>query len=174
MTGIIEMKILAEFAGVDGVLARREIFVVRRNVDQPQFKDFGLTLEEGKAILQLVQAEHTQFQVEQRGMRDRECMDCERRRAIHDYRTRSIHTLYGGCQVRAPRFRSCGCSPLQDATSSSRLPTLLAGRTTPELECVQAELGSRLSFQEASRVLDLFVPATRPHNHKSVRNRLAV
>lgn len=48
MTGIIEMKILAEFAGVDGVLARREIFVVRRNVDQPQLNDFGLTLEEGK------------------------------------------------------------------------------------------------------------------------------
>jgi len=38
---------------------------------------------------------------------------------------------------------------------------------------VQAELGARLSFREASRVLDLFVPADRPHNHKSVQNRLA-
>src|SRR5208337_2076042 len=46
-------------------------------------------------------------------------------------------------------------------------------RATPELERVQAELGARLSFREASRVLDLFVPADRPHNHKSVRNRLA-
>jgi len=171
--GIIEMKILAEFVGVDGVLARREICVDRRNVEPPSLADFGLTLDEGKTILQRVQAERTQFQVEPCGMYDRECIVCERRRAIHDYRTRSIHTMYGVCHVRAPRFRSCGCAPPLDATSSNRLATLLAGRITPELERVQAELGARLSFREASRVLDLFVPATRPHNHKSVRNRLA-
>ncbi|WP_292529969.1 hypothetical protein [Methylocystis sp.] len=126
MTGIIEMKILAEFVGVDGVSARREIFLVRRNVDQPHLKDFGLTLEEGKAILQRMQVEHTQFQVEQCGMRDRECVGCERLRAIHDYRTRSIHTLYGVCQVRAPRFRSCNCSAPRDAASASRLLALMA------------------------------------------------
>ncbi len=45
MTGIIEMKIFAEFVGTDGVLARREVFVVRRNVDQPHLKDFGLTVD---------------------------------------------------------------------------------------------------------------------------------
>jgi hypothetical protein len=49
----------------------------------------------------------------------------------------------------------------------------MAGRTPPELERMQAELGARLSLREASRVLDLFVPAARPQNHKSVRNRLA-
>ena len=173
MTGIIEMKIFAEFVGTDGVLARREVFVVRRNVDQPHLKDFGLTLEEGKAILQRVQAEQTQFQVEQCGMRDRECTGCERRRAIHDYRKRSIHTLFGVCQVRAPRLRPCSCLAPHDTAPASRLMALMAGRTTPELERVQAELGARLSFREASRVLDLFVPAARPHNHKSVRNRLA-
>lgn len=173
MTGIIETKIFAEFVGIDGALVRREILVVRRNADQPHLKDFGLTLEEGKAMLQRAQAEQTQFQVEQCGMRDRECPGCERRRAIHDYRTRSIHTLFGICQVRAPRFRSCSCLAPHDTVPANRLMTLMAGRTTPELERVQAELGARLSFREASRVLDLFVPAARPHNHKSVRNRLA-
>ena len=51
--------------------------------------------------------------------------------------------------------------------------TLLNGRATPELERIQAELGSRLSFREAARVLDKFVPATRPHNHRTVSNRPA-
>ncbi|MCC0013962.1 MAG: ISKra4 family transposase, partial [Rhodobiaceae bacterium] len=41
------------------------------------------------------------------------------------------------------------------------------------LERIQAELGSRLSFREAVRVLNLFVPAARPHNHRTVSNRLA-
>ena len=130
MTGIIEMKIFAEFVGIDGVLARREVFVVRRNVDQPHLKDFGLTLEEGKAILQRVQAEQTQFQVEQCGMRDRECTGCERRRAIHDYRKRSIHTLFGVCQVRTPRLRPCSCLAPHDTVPASRLMALMAGRTT--------------------------------------------
>jgi len=175
VTGIIEMKIFAEFVGADGVLARRDVFVVRRNVDQPHLKVFGLTLEGGKVILQRVQAEQTQFQVEQCGMRDRECTGCERRRAIHYYyyRKRSIHTLFGICQVRAPRLRRCSCLAPHDTVPANRLMALMAGRTTPELERVQAELGARLSFREASRVLDLFVPAARPHNDKSVRNRLA-
>lgn len=167
------MRIWAEFVGVDGVLARRELFVIRRDIEQSQIKDFGLTLEEGKSVLRQVQAEQTQFQVDQCGIRDRVCKACGRRRVIHDHRTRSIHTLFGVCHVRVPRFRSCDCSVQLDAKAPNRLPLLLAGRTTPELERVQAELRARLSFREASRVLDLFVPATRPHNHKSVRNRLA-
>jgi hypothetical protein len=53
------------------------------------------------------------------------------------------------------------------------METLLKGRATPELERVQAELGSRLSFREAARVLDLFVPVARSHNHRTVVNRRA-
>jgi hypothetical protein len=32
--GTIEMKIWAEFVGIDGVLARRELIVIRRDVEQ--------------------------------------------------------------------------------------------------------------------------------------------
>jgi len=170
VTGTIEMKIWAEFVGVDGVPSRRELFVVRREVEQAQIKEFGLSLEEGKSVLRHMQSEQTQFQVDQCGIRDRMCAGCGQQRALHDYQRRSVHTLFGVCHVRVPRFRTCSCS---GAKGSNRLPLLLAGRTTPELERVTAELGARLSFREASRVLDLFVPANRPHNHKSVRNRLA-
>jgi len=49
-TGTIEMKIRAKFAGVDGTQARREHFVIRRNVEPSRIKDFGLTLGEGKSV----------------------------------------------------------------------------------------------------------------------------
>ena len=65
------MKIWAKFVGVDGNLARREVFIIRHEVDQPQLKDLRLTLEEGRSMLRRVQAEQTQFQVEQCGVRDR-------------------------------------------------------------------------------------------------------
>jgi hypothetical protein len=44
------MKIWAKFTGVDGTLARREHFVVRRNVEPSRIKDFGLTMGEGKSV----------------------------------------------------------------------------------------------------------------------------
>ena len=34
VTGTIEMKIWAEFVGIDGVLARPELIVIRRDVEQ--------------------------------------------------------------------------------------------------------------------------------------------
>ena len=34
MTGTIEMKIGAEFVGTDGVLARRELIVIRHDVER--------------------------------------------------------------------------------------------------------------------------------------------
>jgi len=49
-TGTIEMKIWAKFTGVDGSQARREHFVIRRNVEPSRIKDFGLTLGEGKSV----------------------------------------------------------------------------------------------------------------------------
>jgi hypothetical protein len=53
---------------------------------------------------------------------------------------------------------------------------LLNGRATPELERIQAELRSRLSFRKAARALDLFVQVestTHRHNHRTVGHRLA-
>jgi hypothetical protein len=50
---------------------------------------------------------------------------------------------------------------------------LKGGRATPELVRVQAELGARLSFREAARVIGLFLPSGIGANHMTVRRRLA-
>ena len=42
---------LAEFVGVEGIMAQREVFIVPRDVNVSQIKDFGLTLEEAKSVL---------------------------------------------------------------------------------------------------------------------------
>lgn len=166
------MKVWVEFVAADGVLQRREIAVVERIVDGARLDDLGLSLEEGKAIQRRLQEEFTQFQADQAGWQDRKCHECNRFRGIHDYRSRTVHSLFGICRLRVPRFRSCACGKTARSDTGS-IETLLKGRATPELERVQAELGSRLSFREAARLLDLFVPAPRPHNHRTVSNRLA-
>lgn len=134
--------------------------------------DFGLSLEEGKAIQRRLQEEFTQVQVDQAGRQDRKCPECNRPRGVHDYRSRTVHSHFGTCRLRVPRFRSCTCGRAA-RSETGNIEILLKGRATPELERIQAGLGSRLSFREAARVLDLFVPAARPHNHRTVANRLA-
>jgi len=165
------MNVVVELVGADGVRQRREIAVIERVVEGARFNNFGLSLEEGKAIQHCVQKELTQFQVDQASQHDRKCHDRDRPHGVHDYRSRTIYSLFGICCLRVPRFRGCVCG--QTTRYGSSIETLLNGRTTPELERIQAELGSRLSFREAARVLNLFVPAARPHNHRTVRNRLA-
>jgi hypothetical protein len=165
------MKVWVETVGADGVPQRREIAIVDRSVDGARLDEFGLSLEEGKAIQRRLQEELTQFHVDQASQQDRKCHDCGRLRGGHDYRSRTVHSLFGICRLRVPRFRSCACGRARSGIGS--IETLLKGRATPELERVQAELGSQLSFREAARVLDLFVPAARPHNHRTVVKRLA-
>ncbi|WP_322887333.1 ISKra4 family transposase (plasmid) [Sinorhizobium medicae] len=162
----------ATLVGVDGLPQRRQIAVVERIVDGACLDDLGLSLGEGKAIQRRLQEELVQFQTDQAGQQDRKCHDCNRLRGVHDYRSRTVHSLFGLCRVRVPRMRICACGKTARSGTGS-IETLLSGRATPELERIQAELGSRLSFREAARVLGLFVSAARPHNHRTVSNRLA-
>jgi hypothetical protein len=170
--GQLRMKVWVEVIGSDGVPQRREIATVDRSVDGVGLDALGLSLAEGKAIQCRLQEVLTQFQVDQASQHDRKCHHCGRLQGVHDYRSRTVHSLFGICRLRVPRLRSCSCGKPAKANSGN-IETLLKGRATPELERVQAELGSRLSFREAARVLDLFVPTARPHNHRTVVNRLA-
>lgn len=171
MASQLKMIISVELVGIDGVSQRCEIAKVDRSLDGARLNDFGLSLEEAKEIERRLQQELTQFQTDQAGQRDRKCQDCNRRRSVHDSRYRTIHSLFGSCQVRVPRWCRCACGSTARLGTGS-VETLLNGRATPGLERIQAELGSRLSFRETARVVDIFVPATRPHNHRTVSNRL--
>lgn len=103
----LRMKVWVEIVGADGVPQRREIAVIERIVDGARLHDFGLSLEEGKVIQRRLQEELTQVQVDQAGQQDRQCQGCDRLRGVHDYRSRTVHSLFGICRLRVPRFRSC-------------------------------------------------------------------
>lgn len=93
-------------------------------------------------------------------------------RRQRDCRTRTIQTLFGTVEVDAPRISLCPCSNEMGFVdlSFSPLARLLPDRCTPELRCVQAELGARHSFREAARLLSKLLPCS-PANHATIRNR---
>lgn len=105
----LKMNVWVELVGADSVPQRREIASVIRDVDAARFEDFGLTLDESKGVQCRLQEELTQFQADQAGQLDRRCLECDRLRGIHDYRARTVHSLFGVCRVCVPRLNSCTC-----------------------------------------------------------------
>ena len=111
----------------------------------------GLRLEDGMRILEQIQRAILYDQVDEIIRESRVCPDCASVRAIHDYRTRDLDTLFGRVRVKAARLRRCSC----DARSAgmpggpiSPLAHFFPDRATPELQRLHAELGSEKGLTE--------------------------
>ena len=63
----------------------------------------GLRLEDGKRVVEQIQRAILCDQVEEIIRESRVCPDCASVRAIHDYRTRDLDTLFGRVRVKAAR-----------------------------------------------------------------------
>ncbi len=113
----------------------------------------GLRLEDGKRVVEQIQRAILCDQVEEIIRESRVCPDCASVRAIHDYRTRDLDTLFGRVRVKAARLRRCSCDARSAAMPGgpiSPLAYFFPDRATPELQRLHAELGSRHSFREAA------------------------
>ena len=135
---------------------------------------FGLRLEDGKRVVEQIKRAILCDQVEEITRESRVCPTCASVRAIHEYRTRVLDTIFGRIQVKAARLRRCPCDARSAASSGgpiSPLAYFFPDRATPELQRLYAELGSRHFFREAARLIESFLPCHPPH-HTTVRDRL--
>jgi hypothetical protein len=170
--------VLVETKRADGTTERIKIAALERDVSSPSPDDLGLRLAEVKDLLLRLQSFLAQDQVWQMSALDRIC-HCGSRRRLHDYRTRKVDTLFGQVILRQPRWQSCGCDRTEaqpntePACRRSRTAVLTGERATPELVRVQAELGARLSFREAARMMSTLLPTGKAANHTGIRRRLA-
>ena len=139
-----------------GVVTMTELLTFSRPVMASTLAEVGLMLGEAKALLAKLQASILCGQVNEYAAHCRVCPAYGVLQPLKDRRTRRLQTLFGTVEVEAPRFKVCRCrrtTPLAEVTVSP-VCALLTARCTPELERVQAELGTRTSFREAARVLE--------------------
>ena len=133
-----------------------------------------MRLDEAKNLLTLLQEAVVQDQIDEALKANRTCGDCGNLRPIHDDRGRILDALYGRFRVNSPRLRQCLCQATSVMTNTV-LPSLVVDlfpeRATAELMRLQAELGSRHSFREAARLIEMFLPCA-PQSNTTVRNRL--
>ena len=145
-----------------GEMEATELVTIGRPVVGGTLTELGLALSEAKVVLAELQEIMVRSQVAEYAACHRVCPQCRVPQPLKDRRARRLQTLFGTVEVEAPRFRVCRCRPLlpMAAAVSSPVCALLTARCTPELERVQAELGARISFREAARILNSLLPAS--------------
>jgi hypothetical protein len=171
---MMEVRIFVETVFESGEVLTHDVGQICRTLDDAGPESLGLHLDEAKGLLNRLQETVLRDQIDELLRASRSCSACGKRRAIHDDRGRSLDTLYGRFRVKAPRLRQCPCeatagvaNPVLQSPISDRFPE----RATPELQRLQAELGSRHSFREAARLMETFLPCA-PQPNTTVRNRL--
>jgi hypothetical protein len=132
----------------------------------------GLSLTDGKALLQQLQKMVARTQADELCELHRVCQRCHRWNPIKDYRLRKIDTVFGTISLRSPRIISCPCEPpWYLELPISPLAPLFRERATPELQLLQAKLCAGLSYRRAAGILREFLPVSAKFNHVTLRNR---
>jgi hypothetical protein len=132
----------------------------------------GLSLTDGKALLQQLQQTVACAQADELCKLHRVCQNCHRWNPVKDYRLRKIDTVYGTVNLRSPRIISCPCEPpWYLELPIFPLAPLFRERATPELQLLQAKLCASLSYRRAAGILRDFLPVSTKFNHVTLRNR---
>src|SRR5450631_1184741 len=162
----------------DGEVNGEPLATFTRPVDGATVADFGLSLEEGRHLLKVLQETIGKSQIRAYDNARRRCRHCGAYRRIKDWRERLVATTLGEARVRAPRVVSCLCTP--EPLDDDDLPTnlqrlsecpihrLIPGRRTPELSYLCAKHGASHPYRVAADIVSGITGLRRPC-HMTVR-----
>jgi DNA-directed RNA polymerase subunit RPC12/RpoP len=106
----MRMLVTVEFVDAGSETGTHDVLVVNRNAEFTESGDVGLSLAEGKQILNFVQHEFITAQAAEITERARICPRCGSRLVLKDVERRRVHTLFGRIALEARRWVSCGCN----------------------------------------------------------------
>jgi hypothetical protein len=154
------------------VAVHRVVAVERNGVNAPA--ELGLTLEDGKTILNGIEQNIIQTQVDIQSGQCRACMHCQEPQRVKDTRKRRLDTVFGRVTVRCRRFVRCTCrgGKARNLWPLAQWAELGMKRSTPERTYLLAEWGSKLPYRQAVELLQEFLPASNAKlSHTSVRRQ---
>ena len=134
----MKWRVLLELTGANGDVETRELATGHRPTSAIAPEAVGLTLVEGKSVLAAMLTRLVQAQAGEYCDDRRICSHCGSPRAVKDWRSRRLTTLFGVVQIESPRFNPCRCglascrivSPLT-ASSEREEGQRRRGRTWP-------------------------------------------
>ena len=139
---------------------------------QVVLEHLGLTLAEGKRLLQAVQQRMVAAQVKRHGAVYRRCGHCKRKLFTKGYQRRWFRSAFGKVPIRVRRLTSCRCQGESRRTFSSFPPSGQHGLIAPEWLYLQAKLASLMPFARVAELLADVLPASEGLSAESVRTRV--
>jgi hypothetical protein len=130
----------------------------------------GLTLAESKSLLATVQQELVESQLHCHAQAQRICPQCGKRRALKDYRPACFESLFGGVDLRVPRFYASSCDDTDTQAETVRIEGL-ANWVSPELEFIQSQLGATIPYARSAELMALLLPVDVGGAPSTVRRR---
>src|SRR5580658_132934 len=131
----------------------------------------GLSLAEGKALLQGVQDFVTSQQVSEDLQRRRNCPNCGQRYHSQANGTSTVETVFGPVAVPNPRWGRCACQT-EGPKTFRPTATWLKGRTSPERLYLETKWGSLIPYEKVAALLKDVLPVSESTNHETVRDHL--
>ena len=129
----------------------------------------GLSIAEGKLILENLQKNIVATQVQHHNVSLRSCFRCNRPFRTKGYYQPTLRSVYGHVSMRVRRVRGCSCTGTQ-ARSYSTIPTR-QNPITPELKYLTAKLAALLPFGRVQDFLSELLPLSAKMTTSTVRNR---
>jgi hypothetical protein len=153
----------------DGQETIKEIACVERQDLTPE--TFGLSLAEGKAVLQALQEVVVEWQMHAYLQQQRACPHCGKARRSKGVHHTVFRTVFGTLPVESPRLSHCPCQP-HTTTSFSPLATLLPERTTPDLLYLETKWAALMSYGLTVKLLQDVLPIDEPLHAVTIRNHV--
>lgn len=159
----IEVVAVAE----DGTECRQELATLTRS--ESRLETVGLTLAEGKQVLQQLQQTVIERQVGTYLDQQRACPHCSKQRRLKQAAPAPFRTLFGLVEVHNPRWRQCTCQP-QTTKTLRPLAALLPERTSPELLYLETKWAALAAYGVTTELLHEVLPIDQKHSVSTVRN----
>jgi hypothetical protein len=153
----------------DGQESMREVACVER--DELTAETLGLSLAEGKALLQAIQEVVVEWQIHRYLQEQRACSQCGKARRSKGAHHTVFRTVFGVLSVESPRLYQCGCQA-HATTTFSPLATLLPERTTPELLFLETKWAALVSYGLTVKLLPDVLPIDEPLQAVTIRHHV--
>jgi len=146
-----------------------EVASITRN--SLSMESLGLSLAEGKKLLQTLQASVVNQQVSEWLREQRDCPICGTPRSLKGHHFLLCRTVFGKVRVESPRLRHCSCEAAE-SRSFSPLASKLPERTTPELAYLEVKWASLMSYGLTVDILSDVLPLHGQVNTTGVRRQV--
>jgi hypothetical protein len=153
----------------DGQESIREVACVERTDLSPA--TLGLSLAEGKAVLQAVQEVVVEWQMQAYLRQQRHCPHCGTFRQSKGVHHTVFRTVFGALPIESPRLTHCACQA-HDTHSFSPLADLLPEHTTPELLYLETKWASLVSYGMTVELIHDVLPIDEPLQTVTIRNHV--